>query len=231
MKVLAIIPARGGSKGIPKKNIVPLGGKPLIAWTIEASKGSKYINRTFVSSDSDEILAVSQECGAETIKRPGEISGDDSPFELLIMHVLENLKNKESYSPDLIVYLQPTSPLRTSADIDDAIAHMLSKKGEALISLFELDNKYLKAFVVNEKGYITGAINNRYPFINRQDLPKLFMPNGAIYIIKKEIFMKTKQLFSKKTIPFIMSKEKSIDIDSNEGLANAKNLLKSSIIR
>ena len=227
MKILAIIPARGGSKGIPKKNIIPLNGKPLIAWTIEASRASKYINRTLVSSDSEEILRISQKYMAETIKRPKEISRNNSPFQLLITHVLETLKNKGNYFPDFLVYLQPTSPLRTSADIDKAMEYMLSKKAEALISVYPQDKKFLKTFIVNSKGYLKGAVNDIYPFANRQDLPDLFMPNGAIYIIKTSTFIKNKQLFTPKIVPFIMNAEKSIDLDSLGDLRKVEEILKS----
>ena len=112
MDILSIIPARGGSKEIPKKNIISIGGKPLIAWTVEASIQSKYINRTIVSSDSAEILRISRKFGAETLKRPSYLSTDKSPSEPVISHTLTYLQKKERYQPDIIVFLQPTSPLR-----------------------------------------------------------------------------------------------------------------------
>lgn len=227
MEILAIIPARGVSKGIPKKNIVPLLGKPLIAWTIEASKASKYINRTIVSSDSDEILKVSEEYGAEAVKRPDDISGDNAPFQLLITHALETLKNQENYFPDFLAYLQPTSPLRTTTDIDKAMEYMLSKKAEALISVYPQDKKFLKTFIVNSKGYLEGAVNDIYPFANRQDLPDLFMPNGAIFIIKTSVFLKRKQLFAPKTVPFVMDADRSVDVDNLEDLLKIEKILKS----
>lgn len=222
--VLAIIPARGGSKGIPRKNIFPLGGKPLLAWTIEAASKSKLINRVIVSSDDEEILQVASKFGADLIKRPKNIAGDKSPFNLLIFQALDYLKKKDRYIPDVLVYLQPTTPLRESKDIDQALS-LLKGDVKSVISVFEVDNKFLKSFIVNEKGFIKGACNNRFPFMNRQDLPKIFMPNGAIYAIKRESFLKTGKLFSNKTIPFVMDDKKSLDIDSIDDLKKAEKIL------
>ena len=112
-KILAIIPARGGSKGIPKKNIVKVGGKPLIAWAIDEAKKSKYIDTVIVTSDDDEILKVAKQYKAEPIKRPAELATDQAPPEPVVFHVLEYMKDKFKYLPDIFVYLQPTSPLRT----------------------------------------------------------------------------------------------------------------------
>lgn len=226
MKILAIIPARGGSKGIPKKNIVGLGGKPLIAWTIEAALGCSYIDKVVVSSDDKEILATAKKWGAQIVKRPKKISGDHSPFQPLIFHTLAACKKQENYTPNLLVYLQPTSPLRTSQDISQAIEKFLDKKAGALISVYSLDKKYLKAFVINKEGYLVGAVNNKYPFANRQDLPDLYMPNGAIYIIKTKLYLKYGQLFSPRTLPYEMSWEQSIDIDNPADLKTAEELLK-----
>lgn len=229
MKILAIIPARGGSKGIPRKNIVDLGGKPLIAWTIEAALGCSYIDKVLVSSDDKEILRTAKKWGAQTIKRPKKISGDNSPFAPLIFHALESYKKKENYTPHLLVYLQPTSPLRTSQDISQAIKKLLDKKAGALISVYPIDKKYLKAFVINKKGYLAGAVNDKYPFANRQDLPDLYMPNGAIYIIKTKLFLKYGQLFSPRTLPYEMSFLQSIDIDNPADLMTAEELLKKAV--
>lgn len=225
MKILAIIPARGGSKGIPYKNIYPLAGKPLLAWTIEATKSVKLIDKIVVSSDDDKILGAAKEYGAEAIKRPAEISGDNSPFSALIFHALDFLKAEEKYEPDILIYLQPTSPLREAGDIDQALA-LMDEKTEGVISAYEVDNKLLKSFVINKDGFMEGAINDDFPFMNRQDLPKTYMPNGAIYIIRTESFLKTGKLFSDKTKLFLMDKSKSLDIDSVEDVKKAEETIK-----
>lgn len=213
-RVLAIIPARGGSKGIPKKNIIDLAGKPLIAWTIEASYCSKYITKTIVSSDSDEILEVAKNHNSNILKRPDELATDISSSEIVVKHAIENMEEKFDY----IVLLQPTSPLRDTTDIDCAFENLFCSNATALISVCEYDNKILKAFKENEFGYIEGISNNKYPFMRRQDLPKTYISNGAIYIIKVDEFLKNNSFLTDKTISFVMSETKSFDIDTEEDL-------------
>lgn len=225
-KILAIIPARGGSKGIPKKNIIPLAGKPLIAWTIDAAKKSKYIDKVVVSSDDDEILKVATKFGAESIKRPTKLATDTALPEPLIFQVMNYLKEKEGYVPKIIVYLQPTSPLRDTVDIDSSIEMILNKKATAIISVHELEKKYLKTFITDEYGYLKGSVNNKYPFMNRQQLPNIYMPNGIIFAITRKEFMKTGQLFSNKTAPYIMTPEKGFDLDTLEDLKEIKTIFK-----
>ncbi len=227
-KILAIIPARGGSKGIPKKNIVLVGGKPLIAWTIEAAKKSKHIDKIVVSSDDDGILAIGARFKAQPIKRPARLATDTATPEPLIFQVMAYLKAKESYIPDIIVYLQPTSPLRDAGDIDSSIELILNKKATAVISVCELEKKYLKTFVTKKSGYLKGSVNNKYPFMNRQQLPSIYMPNGAVYVITRKEFIKTGRLFSNKTVPYIMTPERSFDLDTMDDLKKIKHLIRHS---
>ena len=227
-KILAIIPARGGSKSIPKKNIVSLAGKPLIAWTIEAALRSKHINKVVVSSDSDEILAVAKKYGAEQIKRPAHLATDKALPEPVVHHVLDHLKKKEKYLPGVLIYLQPTSPLRTFKDIDEAFNKFFNSKATAAISVYELDKKYLKAFLVNKDGFLKGSVNDEYPFMNRQMLPSIYMPNGAIYIITRKVFIKFGRLLSDKTIPYIMPTEKNLDLDTHRDLIELRKYFRKS---
>lgn len=225
MKILSIIPARGGSKGLERKNIINLLGKPLITWTIEASLNSKYITKTIVSSDDKEILSISEKYGADTILRPLNLAQDTTPTEPVIEHVLFELdKRMEKY--DLLVLLQPTSPLRNEKDIDDAIELLVESKGTALISVEEIDSKILKAFKKDSGGYLEGISNNSYPFMRRQDLPSVFMPNGAIYIINVKEFLVNNRLFTEKTIPYKMDSYKSFDIDTIEDLQKCEKMIK-----
>lgn len=224
MKIVSIIPARGGSKGLPGKNIIELAGKPLISWTIEASLKSKYITKTIVSSDDNNILEISIKFGVETIKRPNELALDTTPSEPVIEHVLKSIENFEQY--DYLILLQPTSPLRDENDIDEAIELLIEKNASGLISTKFIDNKILKAFKNDENGYLEGIANNNYPFMRRQDLPNVYMPNGAIYIVSVNEFIKTKKLFTDKTISFVMSEEKSLDIDTLEDLKKCEHYTK-----
>lgn len=212
-QILAVIPARGGSKGLPRKNIKKLGEKPLIAWTIESSLKSKFITKTIVSSDDDEILNISKEYKSDIIKRPSEFSTDKASSESVINNVLEEL-SKKKLRFDYIVLLQPTSPLRNEKDIDKAFEFLFENKATSLVSTTEIDNKILKAFISDEEGFIKGIANNVYPFMRRQDLPKTYMSNGAIYIIKTDEFIKNNSFYTTKTVSFIMDNEKSLDIDT-----------------
>tara|TARA_B110000879_G_C11060502_1_gene466524 strand:+ start:24 stop:713 length:690 start_codon:yes stop_codon:yes gene_type:complete len=222
-EILSIIPARAGSKGLHNKNIIDLLGKPLISWTIEASLKSKFITKTIVSSDSDEILKVSKYYGAHTIKRPNELSEDNTPTEPVVRHVLESLKDDF----DFIILLQPTSPLRDYKAIDSAIELLFKQKENCLISVVKVDNKILKSFIQSPDGKLIGIHNDRSPFINRQDLPSVYSSNGAIYIINTSFFLKKSSLFIPNgTLPFIMDSNKSLDIDSIEDLKLAEIILK-----
>lgn len=212
--ILAIIPARGGSKGLPKKNIIDLAGKPLIAWTIDASLQSKYITKTIVSSDSDEILEIAKEYGADILKRPDKFATDTASSEMVVKHALESLNMQFDY----VILLQPTSPLRDKNDIDGAFEKLFTLEATALISVCEFDNKILKAFKENKDGYLEGISNNKFPFMRRQDLPKTYMSNGAIYIIEVGEFLKNNSFFNDKTISYIMDAMKSLDIDTKEDL-------------
>ncbi|MEO9570952.1 MAG: acylneuraminate cytidylyltransferase family protein [Polaribacter sp.] len=222
MKVIAIIPARGGSKGIPRKNLVNFLGKPLMQWSIEAALKSKYITDVVVSSDDDEILNEAQKNKEViAIKRPIKLAQDNSKTEPVLTHVLESLKEIKY---DYLILLQPTSPLRTSKDIDFAFEKLLNSKATSLISVCELEHHPYKSFNIDEKGYLQGIINNDFPFYPRQSLPKTYRANGAIYIIKVNDFLNKNTLLTDKTIHFEMSVETSLDIDTLEDLKLASKL-------
>ena len=222
--VLSIIPARGGSKGLHKKNIYPLNGKPLIAYTIEASLNSKYITKTVVSSENEEILNIAKKYDAEIIKRPEKYASDTTSSETVILDCIKQLEKKnEKY--DVLILLQPTSPLRNNIDIDNAFELFFQLSGHSLISVYEPEHTPYKSFILNSKGFLEGLIDNKMPFMRRQDLPKTFIPNGAIYIIYVKEFLKKRHLFSSKTIPFIMQPKKSIDIDTINDIKKCEKIL------
>ena len=203
---------------MPRKNIIDLAGKPLIAWTIDASLNSKYITKTVVSSDDAEILAIARRYGADALMRPDALATDTSSSQEVVEHAINSLS--EPY--DYVILLQPTSPLRDSMAIDDAFELFFQSDASALISVREIDSKILKAFKENELGYIEGISNNEYPFTRRQDLPKTYMSNGAIYIVKVDEFMKNSTLFTNKTISYLMNDVKSLDIDTVDDLKKAR---------
>ena len=222
-KILALITARGGSKGIPKKNIYPICGKPLIYYTINAALNSKFINSVYVSSDDSEILEISKGYGAIPLIRPENLSLDTTSSEAVIEHAIEELQSEKF---DIILLLQPTSPLRTSEDIDNAINRFINSDATALISAFEPDHHPYKSFKLTGDGFLKGIIDNEMAFKRRQDIEKVYQSNGAIYLIYTEEFRKTKKLFTERTILYEMSKESSIDIDNLEDINKAENILK-----
>jgi CMP-N,N'-diacetyllegionaminic acid synthase len=224
-KVLGIITARGGSKGLLGKNILPILGKPLIAYTIDAALRSEMITKIIVSSDDDEILDVSRSFGVEIIKRPSELAQDTSKSEEAILHAIESLQNDGEFF-DIVILLQPTSPLRTSKDIDNSIRSMLSKNAEAVISVTNIGKKPFKSYYRNKYGFLKGLHNDESPNMRRQDLPDAFLANGAIYAIFTEVFLKTNSLLPTTTIPYEMSEEKSCDIDNIIDLKLVEKIIK-----
>jgi len=134
MKVLAIIPARGGSKSLPRKNVLPVAGKPLIAHSIEHAKGASSVGRTIVSTEDSEIASISFSCGAEVIHRPRELADDTTSSEAVLLHSLNYLEKKERFRPDLVVFLQCTAPIRESHDIDQAVKILVNENADSLLS-------------------------------------------------------------------------------------------------
>lgn len=225
-KILAIIPARGGSKGIPGKNIKLLCGKPLIVYTIEAALRSKYLDRIIVSTDDEEISRISKKSGAEVIERPAELAQDNTPTYPLVEHVTKHFKKTEQYNPDAVILLQPTSPLRTTDDIDRAIELFLSNKCESVISVFEVGQTvYISLKMV---GKFLQPIFSKKFFIQgqRQILPKAYITNGAIFISSLSNLHRYKNFYNKKVLPYIMPLEKSVNIDHKVDFDLAELLIK-----
>lgn len=223
---IAIIPARGGSKGIPRKNLKQIGGKPLIVWTIEAAKNCPYITQVVVSSDDDEILALAQSYGVEIIKRPDELASDTAGAKVVLQHTLVECEKRFGPLPLRVAYLQPTSPLRTTEHLKAAFTMLDSDpKADSLISVYEIDNSVLKASIIETEGYLVPASKEEYANMNRQMLPALYMPNGAIYIMDSAQSKKDGRLGGEHTLPFLMSQEDSIDLDTSNDFAELERLL------
>ena len=220
LRVLAIIPARGGSKGLKGKNIAPVNGLPLIAYSIKAAKESKYVDLCLVSSDCPEILEVARAYDSEALPRPTELASDNASSECVVEHAVASYPDF-----DLILLLQPTSPLRTSLDIDLAIESLIAHHATAVISVYEPGHTPFKCFKLDPGGFLTGLVDNKTPFMRRQDLPVALMPNGAIYLIYAKYFLHNASFFTDQTIPYIMSIEASADIDTQEDLDRVASLL------
>lgn len=207
---LAIIPARGGSKRLPRKNALNLAGKPLIAWTIEAGLKSRYIDKVVVSSDDDEILKISQNYGSEIIRRPVELASDTATTFDAIRHAIENTEREYDYT----VLLQPTSPLRDEKHIDEAIELLMLKNADAVISVCEMDHSPLWSNTLPKDGDMSNFLRDEIKNKRSQDLESYYRINGAIYICKTERLLEEKTIFVKDNISaYSMDRKTSIDID------------------
>jgi CMP-N,N'-diacetyllegionaminic acid synthase len=223
LNILAIIPARGGSKGIVKKNIRSLAGKPLIAYTIEEAKKSKFITKTVVSTDDAEIAAISSDLKSEVLIRPDNLAKDSASSIDVIYHVLEKVK-ETGFIPDVVVLLQPTSPLRTVYDIDGGIEAFLEGECDSLVSVCVSNHPPFWSF--EKKGrFLYPLFGKRYLEKIRQDLPDTYLPNGAIFISSPSKLIKHHDFFNNKTIPYLMPPERSIDIDTEFDLMLAEMII------
>ena len=211
MKILCIIPARGGSKGIPKKNIIEFAGKPLISHSINQAINSKYITDVVVSSDSDEILEVSKFYGATTLKRPEELSTDTSSSESALIHTIKTL-NKDY---DYIVFLQATSPLRTTKDIDNCIESLINNNLDSVFSASILEDMLIWKSNSNSFESVNYDYKNRK---RRQDSEIQYVENGSIYVFKKEGFIENNNRLFGKIGLSLMDGWKMFEIDSLEDL-------------
>lgn len=221
---IALITARGGSKGLPRKNVLPLAGQPLIAWTIQAALAAKCIDAVYVSTDDKEIADVSAHYGAGVILRPAELAQDDTGSEPVIAHAIEYLQARQQVIAQVFL-LQPTSPLRRAEHIDAAYQRYMQLSARCLISVFEPKHTPAKAYKVNADGSISGLLNDSAPYSRRQDLPVAVQPNGAIYLFSADSFMQQRQIPRQNVVPYIMTYTDSVDIDSAEDLALAATLL------
>jgi CMP-N,N'-diacetyllegionaminic acid synthase len=224
---VALITARGGSKGLPRKNVLPLAGKPLIAWTIEAALNANCIDQVYVSTDDVEIATVSRQFGATVIARPDELAQDDTGSEPVIAHAIEYLQ-AAGVKVAQVFLLQPTSPLRSAQHIDAAWQHYCQQKAACLISVFEPKHTPAKAYKVNADGTISGLLSDSAPYSRRQELPSAVQPNGAIYLFSASAFMQQRQIPRQQVVPFMMNHNDSVDIDSADDLALAATLMENS---
>lgn len=225
-KILAVIPARGGSKGIPRKNMALLGGKPLIAWTIEQAQASEYIDRLIISSDDDELIKTAQSLGCEVpFKRPAAISADITPGIEPVIHAIKYFKSEYHYT----LLLQPTSPFRSKEDIDGSIELCHRARANACVSVVKSDKNPYWMYTISSNGAMKQVVTNGKSYTRRQDYPIYYSLNGAIYLANSKWIMRSRTFIYGKTIAFLMPGERSLDIDTDYDLKIA-NLIKESEI-
>ena len=228
MHVLGIIPARGGSKGIPKKNIYPLLGKPLIGYTIEAALGSRVLTRTILSTDSEEIAETARGFGLEVpFMRPAELADDASPALPYIEHALERLRGDEGYVPGYIALLQPTSPLRTSRHIDQCMQTLMDSDADSIVTVVQAPHNCIPQSIMELKdGFLKPFLAYDERDNQRQKKPVYYARNGAaVYGFTHDCLTKKKSVFGDRILPFVMAPEDSVDIDTMLDMRIAECLL------
>lgn len=215
-KILAIIPARGGSKGIPRKNIKHLAGKPLIAWTIQAALDSHVFDRIIVSTDDEEINQVSKKHGAEVpFLRPLELASDTAKSIDVVLDLLKKLADKEHYFPDAIMLLQPTSPFREVSDILEVTQLLQTNEAaDAIVSVCAVEHPITWLTEMTPEGKLISIIDNKTFTFRRQDSQQLYELNGSMYLLKTKVIQQEQTFLPKNTFGYVMSTENSIDIDT-----------------
>jgi len=231
--ILAIIPARGGSKGVPKKNIKPLAGNPLIAYTIREAKKSQYISRIIVSTDCEKTIEITMQYGAEApFIRPDELSGDYVQDFPVCEHAIKSLREKDGYVPDMVVWLRPTSPFREVKHIDEAVKILISNPAADSVrsvcpapkhplKMWRIKSERLVPFVPEELTGIKEQYN--YP---RQELPPAYVQNGAIDVVRAKTIIEKRSISGDVILPYIMEAVYSINIDTELDFSFAELLMK-----
>lgn len=209
--ILGIIPARGGSKGIKRKNIRLLCGKPLIWHSINEAQKSKLLTRFVVSTEDAEIASIAKSYNAEVIVRPTKLAQDDTPMIPVLKHVIEELKEKEGYRTDIVVLIPPTCPLRIAQDIDKGINIFQNSVCDSVVAVYPMEHPLYWA-LKEEKGYLEHVFSKKYYYARKQDLPQTYL-DGPIYIMKPEKLFKSNGFITKKTIPYVVPRETGLDID------------------
>lgn len=225
-KVLALLTARGGSKGVPGKNIRPLAGRPLIAWSVEAARQSKYVDRVLVTTDSDAIAAAAEQAGADApFRRPADLAGDVSRQEHAILHAMDWVEqNGGKY--DILVVLAPTTPLRDAADIDAALEMLVGHgAAKAIFSVRPCDHSPLFANVLPESHSLANFVPEHLKFKNRQELPVYYQLSGSVALAYWDHFREEKSFLTDATYAYITNARKGLDIDTEADFRLAESFM------
>jgi CMP-N-acetylneuraminic acid synthetase len=225
-KILCVIPARGGSKGVPGKNIRIIGGKPLIAHSIAHAKGSKLIDRTIVSTDDTKIARAAKKFGAELpFIRPRSLATDNSSTIDVLLHAMEWMEKKEKYDFDILLLLHATTPFRSPIDIDNCIKLLFKTKADNVFSVTEAHrNPYFNMVETGTDGRV--SLSKKGRFVTRQSAPKVFDMNSSIYVWWKDVLKRERSVFTSNTRIYEMPKERSLDIDDMYDFSIARCLCK-----
>jgi len=225
MNILGVIPARGGSKGVPNKNIIELCGKPIISYTIETALESKLLNKLVISTDSKKISdVVSKSYDVQIIDRPAKFATDDSPIEEALLHAVKYLIKSSNYYADIVVWMQPNVPIRDNGLIDKAISNLMNSDADSCISCYEVTQRPELMKIINSDGYLEPCEKD-VGGIRRQEFPKRYMADGSVVALKTENLLKYKGIrkahiyMGEKVIPIIQnSMIYSLEIDDYDDL-------------
>jgi len=222
--LIALVPARGGSKGLPRKNLRLLSGQPMLEYTLRAALESRYVDQVVLSSDDPEILDLAGERSIQRILRPAEAASDMASADDVVRHLLSVLQPQQLEGDPYLMYLQPTSPLRTAAHIDAACAMLHGNEVHTLLSVVEMEKSPYKAFRV-DGGRLQSLFDERLSNARRQDLPKVYLPNGAIYVFRVSDYRARGGFPSNGSLPYVMDAACSIDVDSQADIERVERAL------
>lgn len=221
--VCGLIPARGGSRSVPRKNLALVAGRPLIAYTLEAARASQQFDAIFTSTDSEEIATVATGMGSRLIRRPAELAQDRTPMLPVVLHALPLMEAASGVPCDIVVVLQPTSPLRMAEDIDGALTMLRRSHADALVSVYEPPKKYHPQRMKRiEHGFLKPYEATTQEGIPRQLLPTVYKANGAIYAVRRRTLVEQQSLEGRRTLAYLMPIERSLDIDDVDDLRLAE---------
>ena len=217
--VLGLIPARGGSRGIPRKNVALVHGRPLLAYTCDAALGSRRLTRVIVSTDDDEIAQVGLACGVEVpFRRPADLARAETPSLPVARHALQWLREHDGWEPDVVVLLQPTSPLRRAGHIDAALDCMEATAADTVVSVVPVPHRYSPYSIAQIRdGWLRDFWEQAVAFerFRRQDTPVLYARNGpAVLACRTRVLLELDSFFGEHVVPYVMSEEESVDVDT-----------------
>ncbi len=227
MNVLGVVPARGGSRAIPRKNLALLGGRPLLAWTAEAARASRRLDRVVLSTDGAEIAETGRALGLEVpFLRPAALAADDTPMVDVLRHVVTALEARDGWRADVLVLLQPTSPFRRAEHVDAAVERLLATGADTVVSVVEVPHQFSPASVMRLDGDRLTPYEGGPMVLRRQDKPRVYARNGpAVLVIRRDVMMIKGLLYGDDTRAYPMNADDSVDIDGPEDLDRAAWLL------
>lgn len=226
--MLGVIPARGGSKSVPRKNIALLHGKPMLAYTIEAARQSQRLTHFVVSSEDEEIIAVARQWGAEApFMRPAELATDEAPTRPVVQHAVREMERRLGITFDYVVLLQPTTPLRQAADIDAALDKLIATGADSVVSVVDVGaNHPARMRQIVDDQLIELPIREAKEMQRRQELPPIYIRNGAVYAVRRYVLMEQDTMIGQVCRPYVMPESRSVNVDSRLDFLMAELLLR-----